>query len=103
MPLGAIYILGEREAELTAPVIEGVVGGEAIMALVANTYVNYLLDRDMRAREFDVLSRLLAGVTVRRVRPTADTSKIFALCESIAADATQLASSDGTRAALGAR
>jgi hypothetical protein len=102
LPLGAIYILGEREAELTAPVIEGVVGGEAIITLVANTYVNYLLDRDMRAREFDVLSRLLAGVPVRRVRPSADTSKIFSICECITVDATQLALSDATRAALGA-
>jgi hypothetical protein len=64
--------------------------------------VNYLLDRDMRAREFDVLSRMLAGVPVRRVRPTADTSKIFALCESIAADATQLAVSDAARPTPGA-
>jgi hypothetical protein len=94
LPLGAIYILGEREAELIDPVIEEVVGGEAIMTLVANTYVNYLLDRVMWAREVDVLSRLMAVVAVRRVRPTADTSKIFALCESITADAT--------RAALGA-
>jgi hypothetical protein len=102
LPLVAIYILGEREAELTAPVIEEVVGGEAIMALVANTYVNYLLDRDMRAREFDVLSRLLAGVPVRRVRPAADTSKVFALCESISADAKRLAFLDAMRATLGA-
>jgi len=100
LPLSAIYILGEREPELTAPVIEEVVGGEAIMTIVANTYVNYLLDRDMRTREFDVLSRLLAGVAVRRVRPTADTSKIFALCESINSDATQLALSGATKAAL---
>jgi len=102
LPLGAIYILGEREAELTAPVIEEVVGGEAIMALVANTNANYLLDCDMRAREFDVLSRLLAGVPVRRVRPAANSSEIFTLCESIAADARQLALPDGMRAALGA-
>jgi hypothetical protein len=102
LPLGAIYILGEREAGVTAPVIEEVVGGEAIIALVANTYVNYLLDCDMRAREFDVLSRLLAGVPVRRVRPVADTSKIFALCERIATDATQLAMPHEPRAALGA-
>jgi hypothetical protein len=100
LPLGAIYILGEREAELTDPVIEEVVGGEAIMTLVANTHVNYLLDRDMRIHEFDILSRLLVGVPVRRVRPTADTSKVFALCESITADATQLAFSGATRTAL---
>lgn len=89
LPLGAIYILGEREAQLTAPVIEEVVGGEAIMTLVANTYVNYLLDNGMRAREFDVLSRVLANVPVRRVRIPADPSKVFALCESIAAGASQ--------------
>lgn len=103
LPLGAIYILGEREAELTAPVIEKVVGSEAIMTLVSNTYVNYLLDRDMRAREFDVLSRLLAGVPVRRVRPAADPSKIFALCESITADAMKIAMPRVSKAALGAR
>jgi hypothetical protein len=102
LPLGAIYILDERESRLSVPVIEEVVGGEALMTLVANTYVNYLLDRDMRAREFDVLRRLLAGAAVRRVRPTADPSKIFDLCESIAADAKQLALTEGTRAALGA-
>jgi hypothetical protein len=101
LPLGAIYILGEREAELTVPVIEKLVGREAIMTLVANTHVNYLLDLDMRAYEFDVLSRLVARVPLRRVRPTADASKIFSLCETITADATQLALSDATRADLG--
>jgi hypothetical protein len=102
LPLGAIYILGERDAELTAPVIEELVGGEAIMTLVANTYVNYLLDREMRAREFDVLSRLLAGVAVRHVRPIADTSKVQVLCESITADARQIRVTGGKAFALGA-
>lgn len=99
LPLGAIYILEERASGLSNPVIEEVVGGEALMTLVANTYVNYLLDRDMRAREFDVLSRLLAGVPVRRVRPAADPSKVFALCECIAADARQFAASGLPRSA----
>jgi hypothetical protein len=97
LPLSAIYILGEREAELTVPVIEDLAGHEAFTTLVANTYVNYLLDGDMRAREFDVLGRVLAGVPIRRVRPTADPSKIFALCESIAADARQLVVHESTR------
>lgn len=99
LPLGAIYILEERASGLSNPVIEEVVGGEALMTLVANTYVNYLLDRDMRAREFDVLSRLLAGVPVRRVRPAADPSKVFALCECIASDARQFAASSVPRSA----
>lgn len=90
LPVGAIYILGERETDLTAPTIEEVSGREALMMLVANTYVNYLLDRDMRAREFDVLSRLLTGVPVRRVRPAADPSQSIAVCKSIMADAKRL-------------
>jgi hypothetical protein len=90
LPVGAIYVLDEREAELTAPVIDAMVGGEAIMKIVANTYVNYLLDREMRTREFDVLTRLLAEVPVRRVRPSADPSRIFELQEAIAADARRL-------------
>jgi hypothetical protein len=97
LSMGAIYILGEREAELTVPVIEDLAGHEAFTTLVANTYVNYLLDSDMRAREFDVLGRVLAGVPIRRVRPTADPSQIFVLCEIIAADARQLAVHESTR------
>jgi hypothetical protein len=90
LPLSAIYILGEREAELSAPVIEEVVGRKAIMTLVANTYVNYLLDADMRSREFDVLARLATRVHVRRVRAAADPSRLFALCKAIVSDASQI-------------
>lgn len=86
LPLGAIYLLGAREAALTAPVVEEVAGGDALLALVANTYVNYLLDRDMRSREFDVLSRVVTGIPIRRVRSPAELSAIFDLCEAIAAD-----------------
>lgn len=90
LPLGAIYVLGERDANLTAPVVEEVAAGEALMTLVANTYVNYLLDRDMRRREFDVLGRLLARVPLRHVRPVANPFGLSDLCETIAADARRL-------------
>jgi len=52
----------------------------------------------MRTREFEVLGRVLAGVPVRRVRPTADPSKIIALAEAIAADATLLKARNSTSA-----
>ena len=89
LPLGAIYILDGRE-DLSAPIIEEVSGGEAFMALVANTYVNYLLDQDMRRTEFDVLSRIVSGIPVRRVRAPEEPSAIFGLCEAIANDATRV-------------
>ena len=90
LPLRAIYLLGEREAALATPVVEEVAASDALVALVANTYVNYLLDRDMRSREFDVLSRVVAGIPIRRVIPTADPSTVRDLCEVIASDAKQL-------------
>ena len=90
LPLGAIYLLGEREDALAAPMVEEMAGGDALAALVANTYVNYLLDRDMRSREFDVLSRVVTRIPIRRVRTPADPSAVFEVCRVITADARQL-------------
>ena len=90
LPLGAIYLLGEHEEALAAPIVEEMAGGDALAALVANTYVNYLLDRSMRSREFDVLSRVVSGIPIRRARTPADPSAVFDLCRAITADARQL-------------
>ena len=60
------------------------------MALAANSYVNYLLDQDMLRTEFDVLGRLVSTIPIRRVRPPAEPSAIFSLCEAIAADAKRV-------------
>jgi hypothetical protein len=87
LPLGAIYILDGRDAALPAPIIEEISGKEAFMALVGNTYVNYLLDQNMRRTEFDVLSRMVSEIPIRRVRAPEEPSAIFNLCEAIAADA----------------
>lgn len=90
LPLGAIYILYGRDSALTAPVIEELSGKEAFMALVANTYVNHLLDQDMRRAEFDVLTRIVSEIPIRKVRSIAEPSAIFHLCERIGADAAKV-------------
>jgi hypothetical protein len=90
LPLGAIYVLQKREAGLAAPIVENVTGAEAFLALLGNTYMNYLPDPKMRRREFEVLGRVLAQVPVRRVRAAADPSMLFDLCETIAADTSRL-------------
>ena len=90
LTLGAIYILDRRNAAASSPVLEDISGEEAFMALVTNTYVNYLLDQDMRRTEFDVLGRLVSSIPVRRARPPAEPSAIFNLCEAIAADAKRV-------------
>jgi hypothetical protein len=96
LPLGAIYILDERDASLSAPVIEEIAGPEALMALVSNTYGNYLLSGATQKHNFDVLSRVVAQTPVRRVRPMADPVNIYALCNAIEADARKI--SAGTQA-----
>lgn len=90
LPLGAIYILDSRDPTLTVPVVEAVSSKDALITLVANTYVNYLLDQNMRRAEFDVLSRVVSAIPVRRVRLPDDPSAIFALSEAIAADARRV-------------
>ena len=62
LSLSAVYMLDEREDGLPAPVMEELTAAEAFMALVSNTYVNYLLDADMRKCEFEVLGRVVAEI-----------------------------------------
>lgn len=90
LPLEAIYILENRHPALAAPVVEEVFGEQAFMALVANTYVNYLLDQDMRRTEFEVLSRVVSEVAIHRVRIPEEPSAIFNLCDAIASNAKQV-------------
>jgi hypothetical protein len=90
LPLGAIYVLGTREAALEAPVIDDIAGSNALQELVTNTYVNYLLDREMRSQEFDVLTRLVVRIPIRRVRAPADYSAVLDLSEAIANDARRV-------------
>lgn len=87
-PLAAVYVITARHQGRDAIISERP-PSESFVALVANTYVNYLLDRSMRAHEFDVLSRLIRTVPVRFVSPPADIGRIGALCDALEADVTQ--------------
>jgi hypothetical protein len=85
VPLACLYILGERATE-AAPRIESVPPQEAFVTLVANTYATNMLDSAMRAREFEVLGRLMQRVEVRRVRAHSDPSRIEELCSLLQND-----------------
>jgi hypothetical protein len=86
LPLAAIYQLGERHHDSAAPFIESLDRSEALMALVANTYATKLMDKHMRAREFELLTRVVGNVSVRRVTPHADPARITELCNLIVDD-----------------
>jgi hypothetical protein len=90
-PLGAVYMLAPRAGQANAPRIEEVGAREALLDLVRNTYMNWLLDRNQRAAEFDALSRLVTQAPVRRIVPHADPERLNELCDLILADAKCLA------------
>jgi hypothetical protein len=89
LPLAGIYVLGERSADSEVR-IEPLHGRDGLLALLANTYVGYLLEPSMRALEFESLVRLISSVPVRRVVPSADPAHISRLCASILADCEAL-------------
>lgn len=86
LPLGAIYILGDRITSSSAPFIEAVPIQIGLINLVANTYANSLLDKGMRAQEFDLLSRVVANVPLRGVTPHANPAYLSKLCDVILDD-----------------
>ncbi len=85
LPLGAIYILGERRPG-PAPFVEAIRPQAALLSLVADTYANKILDRDMRAREFEFLGRLVTTVPIRRICPHSDPTRLKDLCRVIRDD-----------------
>ena len=90
LPLAAIYLLDAPSADATS-VIEAVSGRAGLLELLANTYVSYLLEHRMRAREFEDLAALAAHVPLRRVRHPRNLADVRALCDAILRDCESLA------------
>jgi hypothetical protein len=101
--VSAVYHFAPRVAEADAPRIEAMSAREALLELVQNTYMNWLLDRRQRAAEFDALGKLVAHVPVRRIVPHVDPGRIGALCELIVADAERASAAHDSAAGVSAR
>lgn len=102
-PLGVIYLLAPRVDSEDAPRIEPISARAALLGLVQNTYMNWLLDRNQRAMEFDFLTKLVTRIPVRRVVPHSDPTRIAALCELIVADARVLQGREDTSSLVSSR
>jgi hypothetical protein len=86
LPLAAVYLL-HPDREATSPVrIEAVSSTDALLSLVAWSYGAVILDEQMRRREFELLTRLLARVPVRRLRRSTDLANLPAVCDAVLAD-----------------
>jgi hypothetical protein len=86
-PVSVIYLLAPRTSAEDAPRIEQISPRDALLGLVQNTYMNWLLNRKQRAVEFDLLSRLVTRIPVKRIVPHTNPARIPALCDLIIADA----------------
>jgi len=95
-PLGVIYLLGPRTELEDAPKLEQVSPRQALLDLVQNTYMNWLLDQKQRAAEFDFLGTLVTQIPVRRIVPHSDPARIPALCDLVIADARALWTRQGS-------
>jgi hypothetical protein len=96
LPLGAIYLLDVSDED-SPPVVESLPAHEPLITLIANTYTTYLLDREQRAHEFRVLSRLVQSVPVRKVRRPANATYLPQLCDVILEDFRRLSSTESHR------
>lgn len=90
LPLAAIYFLDGNDTDPPQPRIEGVGLQEGLMSLIAHTSANYLLDKPMRAAEFEVLGRLAESIPMRQVYAGVEFADLPVLCEIIAADCRTL-------------
>jgi len=93
LPVGILYLFSPRSDDREAPRVEKIGPREALLELVQNTYMNWVLDREQRAKEFDALCRLIQRVPVRRILPHAKPERMPALCELILKDARAILSS----------
>ncbi len=92
LPLRAVYVFGNPSEEANECIVT-VPKKDAFVMLVANTYATNFLDAKQRAKEFEVLSRLVAQVPVRKVNARRGLVSIGELCEVIYRDATGIDSS----------
>jgi hypothetical protein len=90
LPLGLVYLFADRVEEADAPRIEELTPRDALLLLVKNTYMNWLLDREQRAAEFETLGRLVQQVPVRRIVAHARPEKLSELCELLVRDAGEV-------------
>lgn len=97
LPLAALYLLDERSDDPATPFVESVPLHRSLIELVTNTYTNYLLDQEMRAREFDLLGRLVNHLPLRKLTPHSDPARLPELCQFILDDFRSLGASAGDR------
>jgi len=84
VPIDTICILGRRSAAGQTPVLRQLHPPAALVALVGQTFSNYLLDPAMRAREFDLLGRVASAVRVSELGFSDQLDDLVPSCRALA-------------------
>ncbi|MDY7014224.1 MAG: hypothetical protein SVX43_11620 [Cyanobacteriota bacterium] len=85
-PLERIYYLAQRQDRPEFPQLESLKTQPAMMALIANTYTTYLLDKAMRATEFQTLSQLLQTIPLKQINPHTAPHRLSQLVDLVLCD-----------------
>lgn len=83
LPVGAVYLLADREEGDGAPRLEPLSEGRAVMALVSNTYSGWLPGRDAQVRDLARFVSLARQVPVVRAVPHDHPARLGELCAMI--------------------
>ena len=83
IPVGAVYILMKRSKELTITPLRAT---QALMTLMNNTYLDYLLDNHLRAVDMSLLAHLAEKIPVREIAPLDDLTRLPDLYSAILRD-----------------
>ena len=86
LPLAALYFLEPRGEGNHVSAIEAVNPAEALMTLVSDSFATNFQDKPRRAAEFDLLSRLVSTIPLRRISAPDNLARIDDLCSAIAQD-----------------
>jgi hypothetical protein len=84
-PLGAAYFFDKRTDDC-AQRVQHVQGADRLSWLIGSTYAYQIFDRDMRAYEFGLLSRLASEVPLRLLTPFTNLSRMGELCDLVLQD-----------------
>ncbi len=91
LPLAAIYVLGERQLELSSPAIKAIDPVMAVMTLMRQRSASHLsFDAVQHTQEFAKLSHVAMCVPVRNVTRRDGLDTLPQLCDAIVQDAANI-------------
>ncbi len=93
VPLGAVFVLGDRTCGENLPRIENLSPRDQLLALIANSYATRTLSEKSRADEFQLFGRMVGTIPIRRLFAHSDPARLSSFCEFIERDCDRLAMS----------